>query len=63
MHNIFIVGPGCDKFSSRIIFTIVLIYGAIPTAFIGLINSATGLIILRLFIGVVGCTFVPHQYW
>jgi len=59
----FIVGPGCDKFGPRIIFTIVLIYGAIPTACVGLINSATSLIILRLFIGVVGCTFVPCQFW
>merc|ERR1712151_411443 len=59
----FIVGPGCDKFGPRIIFTIVLIYGAIPTACVGLINSAMSLIILRLFIGVVGCTFVPCQYW
>ena len=59
----FIVGPGCDKFGPRIIFTIVLIYGAIPTACVGLVNSATSLIVLRLFIGVVGCTFVPCQYW
>merc|ERR1712203_1292794 len=26
-------------------------------------NSAMSLIILRLFIGIVGCTFVPCQYW
>jgi len=59
----FIVGPGCDKFGPKIIFTMVLIYGAIPTACVGLVNSATTLIVLRLFIGVVGCTFVPCQYW
>ena len=59
----FIVGPGCDKFGPRIIFAVVLCYGAIPTACIGLINSATSLIVLRLFIGIVGCTFVPCQYW
>lgn len=59
----FIVGPACDKFGPRIIFTIVLIYGAIPTACVGLVNSALSLIILRGFIGIVGCTFVPCQYW
>jgi len=59
----FVVGPGCDKYGPRIIFTVVLIYGAIPTSLVGLVNSANGLIAIRTFIGVVGCTFVPCQYW
>lgn len=59
----FVVGPGCDKWGPRNLFSAVLVYGAVPTACVGLVNSANGLIILRLFIGVVGCTFVMCQFW
>merc|ERR1739844_648898 len=59
----FAVGPACDKYGPRIIFMLVLVYGSIPTALIGLVNSANGLIAIRTFIGIVGCTFVPCQYW
>ena len=59
----FVVGPACDKFGPRIISSVVLIYASIPLACVGLVNSGTGLIVLRLFIGVVGCIFVPCQFW
>lgn len=59
----FVVGPACDKWGARTLFSVVLVYGAIPTACVGLINSASSLIWLRLFIGVVGCSFVMCQFW
>uniref|UniRef100_A0A6U6IS54 Nitrate/nitrite transporter n=1 Tax=Odontella aurita TaxID=265563 RepID=A0A6U6IS54_9STRA len=59
----FILGPGCDKYGARILFTIVLCTASIPTAMTGLINSATSLAVLRLFIGIAGGTFVMCQYW
>lgn len=59
----FILGPLCDKFGARILFTAVLCCCAIPTAMIGLVNSSNGLIVVRLFIGLVGGTFVMCQYW
>ena len=59
----FILGPLCDKYGARVLFTMVLCCCAIPTACTGLVNSATGLIVLRLFIGLVGGTFVMCQYW
>ena len=58
-----VVGPACDKFGPRIITSLVLIYASIPLACVGLVNSGTSLIVLRLFIGVVGCIFVPCQFW
>ena len=59
----FILGPGCDKYGARILFTVVLCVASIPTALTGLVNSATGLAVLRLFIGIAGGTFVMCQFW
>jgi len=59
----FILGPACDKYGARIPMAAILIFASIPTALTGTINSATSLIILRLFIGAAGGTFVMCQYW
>ena len=37
--------------------------GAIPTALAGTVQSASGLIVLRFFIGILGGSFVPCQVW
>jgi MFS transporter, NNP family, nitrate/nitrite transporter len=58
-----IVGPLCDKYGARILFTILLCVAAIPTACTGLVQTATGLTVLRLFIGIAGGTFVTCEYW
>lgn len=54
----FILGPLCDKYGARKLFSIVLCLASIPTALTGTINSAAGLAILRFFIGLAGGTFV-----
>jgi len=59
----FILGPACDKYGARIPMAATLMFASIPTALTGTINNATGLIILRLFIGAAGGTFVMCQYW
>lgn len=59
----FILGPLCDKYGARVLFTLVLCGASIPTACTGLVNSAQGLTILRAFIGLAGGTFVMCQYW
>mmetsp|Transcript_5317 Transcript_5317/g.7697 ORF Transcript_5317/g.7697 Transcript_5317/m.7697 type:complete len:476 (+) Transcript_5317:97-1524(+) len=59
----FVLGPACDKFGARILFAVVLCVASIPTACTGLVQDATGLAILRLFIGIAGGTFVMCQYW
>ena len=58
-----VVGPLCDKFGPRRVMSGLLIVGGIPMAFAGLIQNGTGLIIVRLFIGILGGTFVPCQFW
>jgi len=59
----FILGPLCDKLGPRVLFTIVLCSASIPTACTGFVQTATGLALLRLFIGIAGGSFVMCQYW
>jgi len=59
----FILGPFCDKYGPRLPMGVVLMMSAIPTGMIGLVNTATGLAVIRFFIGVGGSTFVMAQYW
>lgn len=59
----FILGPACDKFGARVLFTVILCTASIPTALTGLINSVASLVVIRLFIGIAGGTFVMCQYW
>jgi MFS transporter, NNP family, nitrate/nitrite transporter len=49
-----LVGPLCDVYGARKPFAIILCLAAIPTASVGLVDSAVGLIVVRLFIGVAG---------
>ena len=56
-------GAACDRFGPRWTFVAVLLAGAIPTALAGRVQSASGLIALRFFIGILGGSFVPCQVW
>jgi len=58
-----IVGPLCDRYGPRYVFAAILFAGAIPTALAGTVTNATGLLILRFFIGILGASFVPCQVW
>lgn len=59
----FILGPLCDKYGARVLFSLVLCGASIPTACTGLVTTPHGLVILRAFIGLAGGTFVTCQYW
>jgi NNP family nitrate/nitrite transporter-like MFS transporter len=59
----FALGPLCDKYGARILMCGVLMAASIPTACIGLVESAAGLATCRFFIGLGGSTFVMCQYW
>jgi NNP family nitrate/nitrite transporter-like MFS transporter len=58
-----ILGPLCDKYGARILLALVLCGASIPTACTGFLQSATGLVVLRTFIGLAGGSFVMCQYW
>jgi NNP family nitrate/nitrite transporter-like MFS transporter len=59
----FIIGPLCDVYGPRILFSALLCLFSIPAACTGLVQTALGLTILRAFIGVLGGTFVVCEYW
>ncbi|KAG7375036.1 nitrite extrusion protein 1 NarK [Nitzschia inconspicua] len=59
----FVLGPACDKFGARIPMAAILCMASIPTACLGFVNTALGLSMLRLFIGIAGGTFVMCQFW
>ena len=59
----FVLGPMCDVYGARVLFSIVLCLASIPTACTGFVQTANGLILLRLCIGLAGSTFVMCQYW
>jgi NNP family nitrate/nitrite transporter-like MFS transporter len=58
-----ISGPLCDKFGPRYVFAGILLAGSIPTALAGTVTTPGGVIALRLFIGILGGSFVPCQVW
>ena len=58
-----IMGPVCDNYGARLPMAIVLVVASIPTAMVGLVNSAAGLSLIRFFIGIAGSSFVMSQFW
>jgi NNP family nitrate/nitrite transporter-like MFS transporter len=58
-----IMGPICDSYGARMPMAIVLVLASIPTACVGFVETAEGLAIVRLFIGIAGSSFVMAQFW
>lgn len=58
-----LIGPICDAHAARIPMAAVLVIASIPTACLGLVNSAAGLATVRFFIGIAGSSFVMAQFW
>ncbi|KAF0497505.1 nitrate transporter [Gigaspora margarita] len=58
-----LAGPLCEKFGPRRVMAGFLILGAIPTACVGLVQSADALIAARFFVGILSPTFICCQFW
>lgn len=58
-----IAGSACDRFGARWTFAGILLLGAIPTALAGTVQSQSGLVALRFFVGILGGSFIPCQVW
>mmetsp|Transcript_6374 Transcript_6374/g.10493 ORF Transcript_6374/g.10493 Transcript_6374/m.10493 type:complete len:470 (+) Transcript_6374:143-1552(+) len=60
----FAIGPLCDRFGGRLCMALILCTFCIPVAVGGfVVNNGTDLAIVRFFQGVIGCVFVPCQFW
>ncbi|WP_051277809.1 NarK family nitrate/nitrite MFS transporter [Solimonas flava] len=57
-----IIGPLCDKYGPRKVYTALLAIGAIPVLGIALVKSYEGFLFFRLLIGSIGASFVITQY-
>lgn len=57
-----LIGPLCDRFGSRLTYTVLLVIGSIPVMTIGLCQTPTQFIIARALIGAIGASFVITQY-
>jgi NNP family nitrate/nitrite transporter-like MFS transporter len=58
-----VLGPVCDNYGAKWPMAIVLVAASIPTALVGLVNSAWSLALIRFFIGIAGSSFVMSQFW
>ncbi|CAG8482927.1 2964_t:CDS:2 [Paraglomus brasilianum] len=58
-----LVGPLCDAIGPRKVMATLLLVGSIPVGLTGLANDREGLMIARFFVGILGATFVPCQFW
>uniref|UniRef100_A0AAV1TEZ4 Major facilitator superfamily (MFS) profile domain-containing protein n=1 Tax=Peronospora matthiolae TaxID=2874970 RepID=A0AAV1TEZ4_9STRA len=56
-------GPVLDCYGPQVVQSTVLWLGAIPVICAAFVSSATSLVLVRFFIGLVGCVFVSSQYW
>ncbi|CAI5738942.1 unnamed protein product [Hyaloperonospora brassicae] len=56
-------GPVLDRYGPQVVQSTVLWVGAIPVICAAFVSSATSLVLVRFFIGLVGCVFVSSQYW
>lgn len=56
------IGWLCDRIGPRLSYTILLVVGAIPVMGIGLSNSFATFLMFRVFIGIIGASFVITQY-
>jgi NNP family nitrate/nitrite transporter-like MFS transporter len=56
------IGPLCESLGPRITYTLLLVLGSIPVFLISLAWDYASFLTLRLFIGVIGASFVVTQY-
>ena len=56
-----LIGKLCDKFGPRLVYTWLLIIGAIPVISIGMVQTPSQFLICRFFIGFIGASFVITQ--
>src|SRR3990172_517662 len=57
-----LIGPLCDRFGPRLIYSGLLIIGSLPVMGVGLADSYESFLLFRLAIGAIGASFVITQY-
>ena len=57
-----LIGPLCDRYGARLVYSALLILGSLPVMGIGLADSYETFLLFRLAIGAIGASFVITQY-
>jgi NNP family nitrate/nitrite transporter-like MFS transporter len=57
-----LIGPLCDRFGPRLVYSGLLILGSIPVMGVGLADRYESFLLFRLAIGAIGASFVITQY-
>lgn len=57
-----VIGPLCDRWGSRLTYSMLLVLGSLPVMGIGLARSYESFLLFRLAIGAIGAAFVITQY-
>ncbi len=57
-----LIGPLCDKYGPRKVYSALLLLGSLPVMAIGLADSYESFLLMRLGIGAIGASFVITQY-
>lgn len=57
-----IVGPLCDRYGPRLVYSVLLVLGSLPVMGIGLAYNYETFLLFRLAIGAIGASFVITQY-
>jgi NNP family nitrate/nitrite transporter-like MFS transporter len=57
-----VIGPLCDKYGPRLVYTALLALGALPVIGIAFATSYPTFLVFRLLIGGIGASFVITQY-
>jgi NNP family nitrate/nitrite transporter-like MFS transporter len=58
----FAIGPLCDKYGPRVVYTALLVFGAFPVIGIAFAWDYTSFLVFRLLIGIIGASFVITQF-
>jgi MFS transporter, NNP family, nitrate/nitrite transporter len=58
----FCIGPLCDRFGPRLVYTILLAFGALPVFAVAFAWDYPSFLIFRLLIGIIGASFVVTQF-
>ena len=57
-----LIGPLCDRYGARRVFTGLLVLGAVPVIAISSVQTYAGFLFWRLCIGAIGASFVITQF-
>ena len=58
----FVIGPLCDRYGPRLMYTLLLSLGALPVIGVAFAWDYTSFLVFRLCIGVIGASFVITQF-